>query len=104
MKEVLVYVVVFAEPTYSDNLLVSIVLLVFQNHVKKPNICHLFMYSPKQSLRGYVIKLRDNLIFKALLWIKKSFKSIDFDLAKQALVFNVILRSNLFEKDGLTGK
>ena len=33
-----------------------------------------------------VIKLRDNQIFKALLRIKKLFKSIDFDLAKQALV------------------
>ena len=44
------------------------------------------MYSRKQSSRGCVIKLGDNRVFKALLWIKKSFKSIDFDLAKHALV------------------
>ena len=36
--------------------------------------------------RDCVIKLRNNRIFKALLRIKKSFKSIDFDLAKHALV------------------
>ena len=50
------------------------------------NNCHLFMYSRKRSPWDCVIKLRDNRIFKALLWIKKSFKSIDFDLAKHALV------------------
>ena len=50
------------------------------------NKCHLFMYSRKRSPRDGVIKLRDNQIFKALLWIKKSSKSIDFDLAKHALV------------------
>ena len=44
------------------------------------------MYSRKRSLRDRVIKLRDNWIFKALLWIKKSLNSIDFDLAKHALV------------------
>ena len=44
------------------------------------------MYSRKQSSQDCVIKLRDNRILKALLWIKKSFKSIDFDLAKHALV------------------
>ena len=27
-------------------------------------------------------KLRDNWIFKALLWMKKSFKSVDFDQGK----------------------
>ena len=32
------------------------------------------------------IKLRDNQTFKALLWIKKSFKSIEFDLVKQDLL------------------
>ena len=36
--------------------------------------------------RDCVIKLRDNRIFKALLRIKKSFKFIDFDLAKHTLV------------------
>ena len=44
------------------------------------------MYSRKPSRRDSVIELRDNRMFKALLWIKKSFKSIDFDLAKHALV------------------
>ena len=44
------------------------------------------MYSRKRSPRDSVIKLRDNRIFKALLRIKKSFKSIDFDLAKYVLV------------------
>ena len=44
------------------------------------------MYSWKRSPRDCIIKLRDNRIFKALLWIKKPFKSIDFDLAKHALV------------------
>ena len=44
------------------------------------------MYVRKRSPWNWVIKLRDNRIFKALLWIKKSFKSIDFDLAKHALV------------------
>ena len=39
--------------------------------------CHLFLYS-----RDCVIKLSKIRIFKALLRIKKSFKSIDFDLAK----------------------
>ena len=44
------------------------------------------MYSRKRSPRDYVIKLCDSWIFKALLWIQKSFKSIVFDLAKHALV------------------
>ena len=44
------------------------------------------MYSRKRSPRDCVIKLRDNRIFKALLWIKNSFKSIEFDLAKHELV------------------
>ena len=44
------------------------------------------MYSRKRSLRDCVIKLRDNRIFKALLSIKKSFKSIYFHLAKRASV------------------
>ena len=44
------------------------------------------MYSQKWSPWDCITKLRDNRIFKALLWIKKSFKSIDFDLAKHALV------------------
>ena len=39
-----------------------------------------------QSPWDCVIKLHDNRLFKALLWIKKSFKSIGFDLAKHALV------------------
>ena len=56
--------------------------------------CHLFMYSRKRSTWNCVIKLRDNRIFKALLWIKKSYKSIDFDLAKHALVFKVNHRWN----------
>ena len=43
-------------------------------------ICHLFIYWRKRSPRDCVIKLRDNQIFKVL--IKKSFKFIDFDLAK----------------------
>ena len=51
--------------------------------------CHVFMYSWKRSPRDCVLKLRGNQIFKALLWIKKSFKSFDFDLAKYTLVFNV---------------
>ena len=50
------------------------------------NNCHLFMCSVKRSMQDCVIKLRDNRLFKALLRIKKSFKSIDFDLAKHALV------------------
>ena len=44
------------------------------------------MYLRKRSPRGCVIKLGDNRVFKALLWIKKSFKSIDFDPAKHTLV------------------
>ena len=56
------------------------------------------MYSWKRSPRDCVTKLRDNGIFKALLRIKKSFKSIDFDLAKHALVFNVNHCWDLFEK------
>ena len=60
--------------------------------------CCLFMCSWKWCPRDCVIKLRDNQIFKTLLWIKKSFKSIDFDLAKHALVSNVKHRCNLFEK------
>ena len=60
--------------------------------------CHLFMYSRKRFPWDRVIKLRDNRIFKALLWIKKSFKSIHFDLAKHASVFNVNNLWNLFEK------
>ena len=60
--------------------------------------CHLFVYSPKRSPRDCVIKLCDNRIFKALLWIKNSFKSIDFDLAKHAVVSNINHRCNLFEK------
>ena len=53
------------------------------------NNCHLLMYSQKRSLQDYVTKLCNNQIFKTLLWIKKSFKSIYFDLAKHALVSNV---------------
>ena len=45
-----------------------------------------FMYSWKRSPQYCVIKLRDNRMFQAFLWIKKSFKSIDIDLAKHALV------------------
>ena len=37
-----------------------------------------------------VIKLHDNRIFKALLWIKKSFKSIDSYLGKHALVLSTL--------------
>ena len=37
------------------------------------------MYLRKRFPRDCVIKLRDKQIFKGLLWIKKSFKSIDFD-------------------------
>ena len=44
------------------------------------------MYSRKRSLRDYIIELRDNRIFNALLWIKKLFKSINCDLAKHTLV------------------
>ena len=44
------------------------------------------MFSRQRSSRSCVIKLRNNRIFKALLWIKKLFKSIKFDLAKKALV------------------
>ena len=44
------------------------------------------MYSWKRFPWDCVIKLRDNRTFKALLWIKKSFNSIDFDLEKHALV------------------
>ena len=56
--------------------------------------CHLFMYLRKRSPRDCVIKLCDNPIFR----IKKSFKSIDFDLAKRALASSVNHRCNLFEK------
>ena len=55
------------------------------------NNCHLFMYSQKRSLWDCVIKLPDNRIFKALLWIKNSFKFINFDLAKHTLVSLPIL-------------
>ena len=34
----------------------------------------------KTHQRDCVIKLRDNQIFKALLWIRKLFKTIDFEL------------------------
>ena len=44
------------------------------------------MYSRKRSPRDCVIKLGDNRLFKALQLIKKSFKSIDFDLAKESSV------------------
>ena len=44
------------------------------------------MYSWKRYMRDCVIKLRDNRIIKALLWIKNSFEFMDFDLAKHALV------------------
>ena len=44
------------------------------------------MFSRQRLSRDCVIKLRNNRIFKALLWIKKLFKSIEFDLAKKALV------------------
>ena len=60
------------------------------------NNCHLFMCSVKRSMQDCVIKLRDNRLFKALLRIKKSFKSIDFDLAKHVLVFKVNCSLNLF--------
>ena len=39
------------------------------------------MYSQKRATWDCVIKLHDNPIYKALLRIKKSFKSIKFDLA-----------------------
>ena len=42
------------------------------------------------------MKLRGNWIFKALLWIKKLFKSINFDPAKHALFSNVNHRWNEF--------
>ena len=42
--------------------------------------------SRKMSPWGRVTKLRGNRIFKVLLLIKKSFKFIDFDLAKHVLV------------------
>ena len=45
------------------------------------------MYSWKRFPQDCVIKLSDNRIFKALLWIQKSFKSIDFEQAKFALEF-----------------
>ena len=38
----------------------------------------------------YVTKSRDTWVFKALLRIKKSFKSIDFDLGKHLLVSSPI--------------
>ena len=56
------------------------------------------MYSQRRSSWDCIIKLRDNRIFKALPWIKKSFKFIDFDLAKHAYDFNVNDCWNLFEK------
>ena len=37
-------------------------------------------------------------MFKAFLRIKKSFKSIDFDLAKRISIFNVKYHWNMFEK------
>ena len=55
------------------------------------NNCHSFVHSRNRFPWDCVIKLRDNRIFKALLWINKSLKSINFDLAKRALVFNVDL-------------
>ena len=57
-----------------------------------------FIYLCKRSVRDCVIKLRDNRLIKALPGIKKSFKYIDFDLAKHGLVFKVNHRWNLFEK------
>ena len=55
--------------------------LFFVNIKWNKNNCHLFMYSQKRTPWDCVIKLHDNPIYKALLWIKKSFKSIKFDLA-----------------------
>lgn len=52
----------------------------------------------KRSPWDCVTQLLKNPIFKALLRIKKSFKSIDFDVAKHVLVFNVDYRRNLFKK------
>ena len=57
--------------------------------------CHLFTYSQKMVPVTSVTKLCDNRIFEAFMPIKKSVKSIDFDLAKQVLVFNH--RWDLFE-------
>ena len=55
--------------------------------LKSHGKCHLFMYSQKNDPRETAdLVLSDNRIFKTLLWIKKSFKSIDFDLAKHVLV------------------
>ena len=51
--------------------------------------------SPRETA---VINSRASWIFKALLRIKKSFKSIDFDLVKHISVFNVKRGLNLFEK------
>ena len=63
------------------------------------------MYSRKRSPRDCVIKLRDNRIFKALHWLKKSFKYIDFDLAKHALVLNLFEKFQILKlKEELTGK
>ena len=44
------------------------------------------MYYLKRVPVRCVTKFRDNQIFKALLRIKKSFKSVDFDLSKYVLV------------------
>ena len=58
----------------------------FKIIVSERKYCHLFMYSRKRSPRDCVIKLRDKRTFQVSLWIKNSFKSIDFDLAKHALI------------------
>ena len=62
-------------------------IIFVTNALKSHSKCHLFMYSQKNDLCETAdLELSDNRIFKALLWIKESFKSIDFDLAKHVLV------------------
>ena len=61
------------------------------------------MYSRKRSSGDCVYKLCDIRVIKALMRMKKSFKSIDFDLAKHVLVFNINHRWILKIKMSLLG-
>ena len=60
--------------------------------------CHLFMYSRKRSPWDWLIESRDNWIFKTLLQINKSTKSIGFGQAKHPLVSNALFELTLIEQ------
>ena len=59
---------------------------IFMNVICVSSLIIYLCIHGKCSPWDYVTKLRDNQIFKALLRIKKSFRSIGFDLAKHLLV------------------